>query len=203
MESTLAGHSEPLQLGHDPGLGVLRDHVARVDAGVVGEERRQPVAARDVEHPVRTSLRDRGDVGGGDGQEVQHVAHRRPVEVAVGLDAPVGQDDRVVDRGRQLASGDRPGVGQGVAGGAGDLGCAPQRVRVLHAGVLRTAVTGDDRRAIEERPQVGGRVRLPRMRPQRLDVRGEHPVGAEQCLDADRCGDVREAQQQREVVAAP
>ena len=47
---------EPLQLGDDRGLGVLRDHVAAVDARVVGEERRQAVVARDVEEAVGAPL---------------------------------------------------------------------------------------------------------------------------------------------------
>ncbi len=47
IESTVAGHGQPLELGHDRGLGVLGDHVAGVDAGVVGEERRQAVRAGD------------------------------------------------------------------------------------------------------------------------------------------------------------
>ena len=77
---------QPLQLGDDRGLGVLRDHVAAVDARVAGEERRQPVVAGLVEEPVRTPLADRGHVGGDDGEEVEHVADRGAVEVAVGLD---------------------------------------------------------------------------------------------------------------------
>ena len=46
IESTRGRDGEPLELGDDRGLGVLRDHVAAVDARVVGEERRQAVAAR-------------------------------------------------------------------------------------------------------------------------------------------------------------
>ena len=59
----------------------------------------------------------------------------------------------------------------------------------------------DDRRTLEKRAQVGRRVALPRMRAQRLDVRREHPVRAEQGLDADRRRDVGEPQQQPQVVA--
>ena len=84
-------HREPLELGDDPGLGVLRDHVPAVDAGVVGQERRQPVAAGAVEEAVGAALADRGEVGHGDGEEVEHVAHRCAVEVAVGLHPAVGQ----------------------------------------------------------------------------------------------------------------
>ena len=80
---------EPLELGDDRGLGVLRDHQAAVDAGVVGEERRQVVVARPVEEAVAAALGDRGHVGGDDRQEVEDVGDRRAVEVAVGLD-PAG-----------------------------------------------------------------------------------------------------------------
>src|SRR6478735_2168991 len=78
-------HREALELGDDRGLGVLGDHVAAVDAGVVGQERRQPVVAGLVEEAVGTPLADRRDVGGDDREEVEHVGDRRAVEVAVGL----------------------------------------------------------------------------------------------------------------------
>src|SRR5690606_17713925 len=115
---------------HDPGLRVLRDHVAGVDARVLGEERRQPVAAGDVEDPVGASLADGGDVRDGDREEVEHVPDGGAVEVAVALHPPVGGDHRVVDGGGQLARGDGVGVGEGVAGGAVHLGRAAQRVGV-------------------------------------------------------------------------
>ena len=35
IESALAGTGQPLELGDDPGLGVLGDHVAAVDPGIV------------------------------------------------------------------------------------------------------------------------------------------------------------------------
>ena len=100
----------------------------------------QAVVARDVEEPVGAALGDAGQVGGDDREEVQHVGDRRAVEVAVGLDPPVGGDDRVVDGGGQLAPGHQGGVVDGVAGAAGDLRGAAQRVGVLHAGALRPAV---------------------------------------------------------------
>ena len=76
------------------------------------------MAARGVEEPVGAALGDARDVGGGDREEVEHVADGRAVEVAVGLDPAVRRDDRVVDRGGQLAGGDGGGVLEGVAGGA-------------------------------------------------------------------------------------
>ena len=47
-----------------------------------------------------------------DRQEVAHERQRRAVEVAAALDAPVGQDHRVVDRRVELALGDQPGRGR-------------------------------------------------------------------------------------------
>ncbi len=57
IESTLAGAASRLSSETIAGLGVLRDHVAAVHAGVVGEERRQAVAAgRSRKRSVRRSL---------------------------------------------------------------------------------------------------------------------------------------------------
>ena len=70
-----------------------------VDAGVVGQERRQAVVAVLVQEAVGAALGHAREVGGGDRQEVEHVAERGAVEVAVGLDAAVERDHGVVDRG--------------------------------------------------------------------------------------------------------
>ena len=87
IESTLAGAASRLFSETSARLRVLGDHQAAVDARVVGQERRQAVRARDVEHPVGAALGDGGDVGRRDGQEVEHVGDGGAVEVAVGLDA--------------------------------------------------------------------------------------------------------------------
>jgi hypothetical protein len=186
---------EPLQLGHDRGLGVLRDHVPGVDAGIVGQERVQPVVAGHVQEAVGTTLADAGHVRGRDGEEVQHVPDRGTVEVAVGLDPAVRHHHRVVDRRGQLTAGDQQGVRAGVAGGAVHLRRAAQRVRVLDPVAVRPAVTGHDRAVRHDRPQVGGRRALARVRAQCLQVVGEHPVGTELRLHAHRGGDVGGAQQ--------
>jgi hypothetical protein len=86
-------------------------------------------------------------------------------------------------------------VGDGVTRGPGDLRRAAQRVGVLDAGVLGAAVAGDDLRAGEQRPQVGGRDRLAGLGTQRLQVGGEHGIGAEQSLDAERGSEVGEHEQ--------
>ena len=48
------------------------------------------------------------------GQEVQDVGHGRPVEVAVGLHAPVGGDDGIVDGRGELAAEDADDSGEWV-----------------------------------------------------------------------------------------
>ena len=120
-----------------------------------------PLRAGGVEHAVGAALAHRREVGGGDGQEVEHVGHRRAVEVAVALDAAVGQHDRVVDRRGQLALGDRLGVVDRVAHGARHLRRAAQRVRVLHADVA-LAVRRDDARTRQKPHEVARRRRLAR-----------------------------------------
>ncbi len=182
---------QPLHLGDDRGLRVLRDHVPGVDAGVGGEERRQAVAAGLVEEPVGAALGDRCDVGGDDREEVEHVGHRGAVEVAVGLDATVlGKHHRVVDGRGELSRGDQRGVVDGVPGGAVHLRRAAQRVGVLHAVAVRPAVARDDAGVREQPRQVGRGGRLSRVRAQRLQVGGEDPVGRELRLDAHRGRDV-------------
>ena len=60
-----------------------------------------------VEEPVGAPLADRGDVGGDDRQEVEHVGDRRAVEVAVGLDPAVRRSPPGCRR-RRRARGRRP-----------------------------------------------------------------------------------------------
>jgi hypothetical protein len=123
------------------------------------------------------------------------------VEVAVALDAPVGEEHGVVDGARRLARGDGAGVGEQVARGAGDLRGTAEAVGVLNAGVLRPAMRLHDRRPVEEAAQVGPAVLLPGVRAQREQVGREDAVGAEQRLDAHRRGDVGNAQQGFEIRA--
>mgnify|MGYP002653110651 CR=1 FL=1 len=101
---------------------------------------------------------DRGDVGDGDRQEVQHIGHRGAVEVAVGLHPTVEGDDGVVDGRGQLVAGDRRGVLDGVARPAVHLRRAAQGVGVLDARAgRRVAVAVADRAVGEDGAHVGGR----------------------------------------------
>ena len=106
---------------------------------------------------VRRSLM-RGDVGDRDGEEVEHVADRRAVEVAVGLDPAVERDHRVVDGRGQLAAGDARRRGRAVSRAAPcTCGRAAQRVGVLHAGALRArGAMAMIAAAGQQRAQVGG-----------------------------------------------
>ena len=148
-------HGQPLELGHHRGLRVVRDHVAGVHAGVVGQERRQAVRPGHVQHPVGAAFGDAGHVGHADRQEVQHVADRRAVEVPVGLDAAVGEHDGIVHSGPELAVADEFGVGEAVARGAVDLRGTAQRVGVLDAVAVRATVALDDLRALQRFPHPG------------------------------------------------
>ena len=154
------------------------------------QERRQPVRPVRVEHAVGAALRDGPEVGGGNGQEVEHVAHRGAVEVAVAGDLARLEHHRVVDGCGQLSLGDGAGMGHGVAHRTRDLGRTAQRVRVLHATVSLT-VRGDDSGPGERLEHAGGTQRLPRMRSQRLvQLRAEDLVGAQQSLHAHRSDEV-------------
>ena len=99
----------------------------------MGQERAESLAPRDVEEAVGPAFGHAGDVGRGDGEEVEHVAERRPVEIAVGLNPAVARDHGVVDGCGQLAARHQRGVVDRVPGRPGDLRSAAQRVRVLHA----------------------------------------------------------------------
>ena len=101
---------QTLHLRHQSRLGVLGDHQPRVDAGVLGEERRKPVTAIHVEHAIGATLGHRGDVGERDGEEVERVADGRAVEVAVGHQRAVREHRGVVDGRGQLDVGDVRGV---------------------------------------------------------------------------------------------
>ena len=192
-------HGQPLQFRDDPGLGVLGDHVPGVDADLVGEKRRQALGAGRVEHPVGASLGDTRDVGDRDGQEVQHRGDRGAVEVAVGFHPAIRQHDRIVDGAGQFSAGDQAGVGGGVPGRAVHRRRAPQRVGVLHPGVLVAGVRGDDRRSGQRGGDPRGADGLTGLRAQRLQVGGEHPVGAHQRLHRHRRREIRCIQEHLEV----
>src|SRR5690606_6183988 len=165
-----------------------------------GEEGGQPVGAGDVEHPVGAALGHAGHVGDGDGEEVQHVGERGAVEVAVGFHAPVVEEHGVVDGGGEFGVGGGFGVADGVAGGPVHLGCAAQRVGVLDAGAVGSAVAGDDGGVGEEGAHPGGGEGLPRGGARGLQGGGERPVGAQEGFHAHGGGEVGDVDQGGQVV---
>ena len=195
-----AGTASRLSSETIAGLGVLGDHVAGVDARVVGQERRQPVVAGDVEEAVGAPLGDRRHVGDDDGQEVQHVG--RPARRGSCRWTRPGR--RAVTTGLSMAlassrAGDDARRGRAVSRAAPcTCGRAAQRVGVLHAGALRAAVAGHDRAS---RPAARACWRrdcaCPGCGRSACRSAAKTRVGAEQALDAHRGGDVGGAQQQR------
>ena len=181
--------SQPPVLGHHRRLRVVADHHAGVDAGVRRQEGREAVRAGAVEHPVGAALGQRAQVGHGDGQEVAHVAERRAVEVAARLHPAVGQDHRVVDGRHELVISDGRCMCNRVPNGAVDLRRAAQRVGVLHPGIV-LAMAGHDGGAGQQPAEVLGAHGLPGLGPERLQVGGEGPIGAQQRLDGHGGGDV-------------
>ena len=121
----------------------MADHVATVDSGVGGEERREPVRAGDVEHPIGTPFGDCRQLTHGDRQKIAHEPKRSTMEVATRFHATIGKDHRVVNRRVEFALSDRPSVGDRVEGGAVDLGCTAQRVGILHTPIA-SPVTGNN-----------------------------------------------------------
>ena len=89
IESTLAGTASRLSSETIAACVYWAIMQAGVDAGIVGQERRQAVVAGDVEEAIGAPLGHARHVGDGDREEVEHVADGRAVEVAVGLDAAV------------------------------------------------------------------------------------------------------------------
>ena len=113
---------------------------------------------RRVEQPVGASLGDRSDLCGGDGQEVAREPDRGAMEIAAGLDAPVGQHHRIVDRRVQLVGRHAPSMLQRVPRRAGHLRRAAQRVGILNP---RIPVSGGWPRSRSRRAATGGSPRWP------------------------------------------
>ena len=181
---------EHLAVGHQGRRRVLGQHQARVEARVAGQERRQVVVEGRVEQPVDPPLGDVGQLGQGDGQEVEHEGQRLAVEVAdrdhlVGL----GEHHRVVGDRAQLALHHLAGEGDHVPAGPVDLGGAAQRVGVLD-GVVGVAVAGQDGRPGEHGPEVGRAGHLAGMGAELVEAGLEGPVGAEQALDRHGAGHI-------------
>src|SRR5438045_2796938 len=108
-----------------------------------------------IEEAIDAALRDRADLGRGDGEEIGAEGERLAVEVAVGLDVAALQHDGIVDGRGQLDRGRPANEVESVARRACDLGAAAHRVRVLDR-VLGVAMRGHDLPALPPTRAVGG-----------------------------------------------
>ena len=104
--------------------------------GFGGQERRQVVGERRVDHQRDPALGDGADLGDGQRDDVGGEGDRLGVEVAA-RDDGVLEHQRVVGGGVRLDRERRGGLAQQVHRGAGHLRLAADAVGVLHAGVAR------------------------------------------------------------------
>ena len=119
---------------------------------------------------------------------------RLAVEVPVRDDLALRDEDERIVRGRVELDRDRAvDVAEQVAARAVHLRGAAERVRVLH--LVAPAVRLDDRRALEQRPDVRGRVALARQRPGGVDRGVEARARALERLEGLRARDVRRTRQ--------
>ena len=159
------GVGQALHLTDDASLGVLRDHVAGVDTGVISKESIQPAVARRVQEAVGAALGNGRQVRGDDGEEIERIGHRRTVEIAIGDHAAVLGHHRVVHGGGQLALGHLGGVGQGIAEPAGNLRGAAHGVGILHLVLLELLERGlQDLRAFGHLEDIRRGIGLARVR---------------------------------------
>src|SRR5690606_14928875 len=114
-----------------------------------------------VEHAVGATFGDRAEFGDGDRHEVGHEGQRLAVEVAARYHlAAFGEDDRVVHHRTQLDLDHPAGVGDGVGGGAVDLGGAAQRVGVLDGVGEVVGVARPDLGSLQQGGDTAGRLDL-------------------------------------------
>jgi hypothetical protein len=168
--------------------------------GVVGQERRQAVAASGVEEPVRAALGDARDVGGDDREEVEDVASGAPWKLPLDSMRSSRVTTGLSIAAASSAAGDRPRVVDGVARAPVHGGRAAQRVGVWTR-VSSAAVAGDER-------AVGHRARRVRRRPVWPDAgatRGGPAAKTRPCRAGPRRSsppDVRGREQRAQVVIA-
>ncbi len=195
-----SGVAEHLVLAHQGGAGHLRDHEAGVQPAVPGEEGGEPAGEHRVDELLHPPLADVGQLGDGDGREIEGDGHRLPVEVPAGDEVGAllrEEDGGVVGDAVHLALQHRVRPRKRVARGAVDLRHAAQRVRVLHLAAVGVAL--HDLALGEERAQVAGADLLPGVgaHPHQALVEGA-PRSLER-LQADGAGDVRRGGEARGV----
>ena len=212
------GVGEDFVLRHERRRRVLRDHQPGVHAGARGEVLRQVAVVVAVEEHGRAALgdvgqlreRDREEVGGerdrlavevagGVGEARVAAVRRRPVlaEAKIERLTLVGEEERVVGGGVDLALRDGARVFDGVPRRAVDLRSAAQGVRVLHgAGAL------DEVAALDELAHARGAADLAGMPAGLMHLRVERARAAAHRLEGQRGGVVADVGEALRVVDA-
>ncbi len=168
--------------------GVLAEHQAGVEAGLVGEEVGQPLRQRRVGQPVQPPLRQHRHHRDGRAGHVHRQGTGRALEVRAGQrQLQLGHEDRVVAHAVQLDLDLRARVGDGVAGGADHLRRRTHRVGVLHLGLH---LAGRQVRALDDLHDVLGRGDGAREAAQFVQRRVVRLQVAEQRLDRHGGGDL-------------
>ena len=188
--------SQDLVLGDKCRLHVLADHVPGLHTWVAGEEGREAPGPCRIEEAVRSTLRDRGHLGDGDGGEIEHEGKGLAMEVATRDHfTRLREDDRVVDDRSHLPGKHVLHVIQCVGHRPVNLWGAAERIGVLHRMVEIVLVAGPDRAAIDEGCDTPGRGDLARMWPETVHVLPEGPGTPHHRLDGHGTSSVGRDQQ--------
>jgi hypothetical protein len=177
MESTLAGWQSTL---------FSLTSAAATYCGIMKPEFSPPSW---VGEPLDTTLGDGRELGERHRRRVERERERLPVEVPVGHELPLLDEDEWIVGGRvELDADGCFGVREQVATGAVHLWRAAERVGVLH--LVAPAVRFEDRGAFEEPEDVCGGRLLPGERAQLVDLREEARAGPLQRLERESARDV-------------
>ena len=164
--------------------GDLGRHEAAVDAGIGRQERRQ-FAHRRIDQQGDAPLRQRADLADRQGNLVGGESDRFGVEIAARQDlAAFRQDERIVGRRDRLDRQHGAGLAQQGEAGAHHLRLAAHRVGILHPRAID--MRGADFAARQQGSERRRNVDLGRVAAQRIDLRIERRVGAQDGVDRKR-----------------
>jgi hypothetical protein len=147
------GIGEDAEFGDEGGGGDLEHHEPGFEAGVPGEEGGEAFVERGIDEAVDTAFADAGEGAEGEGGVVEGEGEGLTVEVAAG-EGVVVEDEGVIGGGVQFDVDDAADFGEGIGGGAVDLGGAAEGVGVLD--VAAGLVGGADLGAFEPQAEAGG-----------------------------------------------
>lgn len=147
------GVGEDAEFGDERGGGDLEHHQAGFEAGVLGEEGGETFVEGGIDEAVDAAFADAGEGAEGEGGVVEGEGEGLAVEVAAG-EGVVVKDEGVVGGGIEFDIDDAAGFGEGIGGGAVDLGGAAEGVGVLDAAA--GLVGGADLGAFEPLAEAGG-----------------------------------------------